>query len=54
MLEGDQDICDAEFMAKAVATIVCVDRPGKTTVFDSKSSGQVGADTTKSQGGSKM
>jgi hypothetical protein len=38
-LEGDQNICDAEFMAKTVATIVCVDRPNKAIILDSKSSG---------------
>jgi hypothetical protein len=38
-LEGDQNICGAEFMAKTVATIVCVDKPNKTIIFDSKSSG---------------
>jgi hypothetical protein len=38
-LEGDQNICDAEFMAKSVATLVCVDEPGRTLIYDSKSSG---------------
>jgi hypothetical protein len=39
-LEGVQNICDAEFTAKTVATIVCVDsRPNKAIIFDSKSSG---------------
>jgi hypothetical protein len=38
-LEGDQNICGAEFMAKTIATMVCVDRPNKTIIFDSKSSG---------------
>ena len=38
-LEGEQNICDAEFMAKSVATMICADKPSKTIVYDSRSSG---------------
>jgi hypothetical protein len=38
-LEGEQNICDAEFMAKTVATMICADKPNKTIVYDSMSSG---------------
>jgi hypothetical protein len=39
-LEGEPNICDVEFMAKTVATMICADKPNKTIVFDSKSSGK--------------
>jgi hypothetical protein len=39
-LEGEPNICDAEFMAKTVAAMICADKPNKPIVFDSKSSGK--------------
>jgi hypothetical protein len=45
-LEGEPNICDAEFMAKTVATMICADKPDKTIIFDSKSSGMRYAQAT--------
>jgi len=39
-LEGAQNICDAEFMAKTVATMVCIDEADRVLIYDSQASGR--------------